>query len=132
MEVFTSESRSEKYHRIWLYGLDVYSDDRISIYDPVSGVKPGNESLLGWLGSSVGAGAVFIILLLNRLPRLGYGWGLGGGYFLIGAGIAALGWVGPDTTTAWIIVLGLCIGLGNGLFMVTMNYLLQKRLRLTM
>lgn len=90
------------------------------------GIKPGNESLLGWLGSSVGAGAVFIILLLNRLPRLKYGWGLGGGYFLIGAGIAALGWVGPDSSTAWIIVLGLCIGLGNGLFMVTMNYLLQK------
>lgn len=89
-------------------------------------IKPGNESMLGWLGSSVGAGAVFIILLLNRLPRLGYGWGLGGGYFLIGAGIAGLGWVGPDTSTAWIIMLGLCTGLGNGLFMVTMNYLLQK------
>lgn len=89
-------------------------------------IKPGNESMLGWLGSSVGAGAVFIILLLNRLPRLGYGWGLGGGYFLIGAGIAGLGWVDPDTSTAWIIMLGLCTGLGNGLFMVTMNYLLQK------
>ncbi|WP_342553289.1 MFS transporter [Paenibacillus sp. FSL R7-0652] len=89
-------------------------------------IKPGNESLLGWLGSSVGAGAVLIILLLDRLPRIGYGWGLGGGYFLIGTGIAALGWVGPGTSTAWIVVMGLCTGLGNGLFMVTMNYLLQK------
>ncbi|MBB6019774.1 MFS family permease [Paenibacillus sp. JGP012] len=89
-------------------------------------IKPGNESMLGWLGSSVGAGAVVIILLLNRLPRIGYGWGLGGGYFLIGAGIASLGLIGPDTSTAWVIVVGLCTGLGNGLFMVTMNYLLQK------
>jgi MFS family permease len=89
-------------------------------------IKPGNESLLGWLGSSAGAGAIVIILLLNRLPRIGYGWGLGGGYLLIGAGIAALGWVGPYTSIIWIIVWGLCIGLGNGLFMVTMNYLLQK------
>lgn len=89
-------------------------------------IKPGNESMLGWLGSSVGAGAVVIILLLNRLPRIGYGWGLGGGYFLIGAGIASLGLIGPDTSTGWVIVVGLCTGLGNGLFMVTMNYLLQK------
>jgi MFS family permease len=89
-------------------------------------IKPGNEALIGWLGSSAGAGAVVIILLLNRLPRIGYGWGLGGGYLLIGAGIAALGWVSSQTSEFWVIIWGLCIGLGNGLFMVTLNYLLQK------
>ncbi|SDK95073.1 Predicted arabinose efflux permease, MFS family [Paenibacillus sp. OK060] len=89
-------------------------------------IKPGNEALIGWLGSSAGAGAVVIILLLNRLPRIGYGWGLGGGYLLIGAGIAALGWVSSQTSEFWIIIWGLCIGVGNGLFMVTLNYLLQK------
>ncbi|MDN4601248.1 MFS transporter [Paenibacillus sp. F6_3S_P_1C] len=89
-------------------------------------IKPGNEALIGWLGSSAGAGAVLVILLLNRLPRIGYGWGLGGGYVLIGAGIAALGWIGPHTSGIWVIIWGLCIGLGNGLFMVTLNYLLQK------
>ncbi|MGD0034007.1 MFS transporter [Paenibacillus illinoisensis] len=89
-------------------------------------IKPGNETLIGWLGSSAGAGAVIMILLLNRLPRVSYGWGLGGGFVLIGAGIAALGWVVPLTPDVWIIVWGLCIGLGNGLSMVTLNYLLQK------
>ncbi|MFC9710887.1 MFS transporter [Paenibacillus sp. NPDC056933] len=89
-------------------------------------IKPGNEALIGWMGSSAGAGAVVIILLLNRLPRIGYGWGLGGGYLLIGVGIAALGWIGPQTSEIWVIIWGLCIGLGNGLFMVTLNYLLQK------
>ncbi|MEO2207766.1 MFS transporter [Paenibacillus pabuli] len=89
-------------------------------------IKPGNEALIGWLGSSAGAGAVIMILLLNRLPRIGYGWGLGGGFLLIGTGIAALGWVTPLTPDVWIIVWGLCIGLGNGLSMVTLNYLLQK------
>jgi len=89
-------------------------------------IKPGNESLLGWLGSSAGAGAVVIILLLNRLPRIGYGWGLGVGYLFVGAGIAALGWIGPQTPEIWVIIWGLCIGVGNGLFMVTLNYLLQK------
>ncbi|WP_336782346.1 MFS transporter [Paenibacillus illinoisensis] len=89
-------------------------------------IKPGNEALIGWLGSSAGAGAVIMILLLNRLPRVSYGWGLGGGFVLIGAGIAALGWVVPHTPDVWIIVWGLCIGLGNGLSMVTLNYLLQK------
>lgn len=89
-------------------------------------IKPGNESLLGWLASSVGAGAVVVILLLNRLPQIGYGWGLGGGFSFIGIGIAALGWVTPLTPEIWVIVWGLCIGIGNGLSMVTMNYLLQK------
>ncbi|MCG7378339.1 MFS transporter [Paenibacillus sp. ACRSA] len=89
-------------------------------------IKPGHEAMVGWLGSSAGAGAVAIILLLNRLPRIGYGWGLGGGYLLIGAGIAALGWIGSETALFWIVVWGLFIGVGNGLFMVTLNYLLQK------
>ncbi|MFS0872440.1 MFS transporter [Paenibacillus xylanilyticus] len=89
-------------------------------------IKPENEALIGWLGSSAGAGAVIMILLLNRLPRIGYGWGLGGGFLLIGVGIAALGGVAPFTPDAWVIVWGLCIGLGNGLSMVTLNYLLQK------
>ncbi|WP_246310949.1 MFS transporter [Paenibacillus xylanilyticus] len=89
-------------------------------------IKPENEALIGWLGSSAGAGAVIMILLLNRLPRIGYGWGLGGGYLVIGVGIAALGRVAPLTPDIWVIVWGLCIGLGNGLFMVTLNYLLQK------
>lgn len=73
-------------------------------------IKPGNESLLGWLGSSAGAGAVVTILLLNRLPRIGYGWGLGGGYLFVGAGIAALGWIGPQTPEIWVIIWGLVSG----------------------
>lgn len=89
-------------------------------------IKPDNEVLVGWLGASAGAGAVAIIMVLNRLSRISYGWGLGGGFLLIGAGIAGLGWLEPSTHEGWIIFWGLCIGLGNGLSMVTMNYLLQK------
>lgn len=89
-------------------------------------IKPHSETLLGWLGAAVGIGAVVAILILNRLPRIGYGWGLGGGYLFIGIGIAALGCMSAQTLNLWVIVWGLCTGIGNGLFTVTMNYLLQK------
>lgn len=42
-------------------------------------LAPGNESLLGWLVSAIGAGAVGCMLVLNRLNRISAGWGLGGG-----------------------------------------------------
>lgn len=50
------------------------------------GIAPGNESLIGWLVSAIGAGAVLVLLLLNRFRRISSGWGLGGGCALIGGG----------------------------------------------
>lgn len=89
-------------------------------------INPENESLLGWLISAIGAGAVGIIIILNRLNRVGIGFGLGGGYVLIGAGIALLGNSQPGTETGILLVFGVLIGIGNGLYMVTQNYTLQS------
>nr|WP_311283863.1 MFS transporter [Paenibacillus macerans] len=90
------------------------------------GIAPNNESLIGWLVSSIGAGAVLVLLLLNRFRRVSGGLGLGGGCALIGAGIALLGLCPPGTGLAWLLGFGLLIGIGNGAYMVTQNYILQK------
>ncbi len=89
-------------------------------------IAPNNESLLGWMIASTGLGAVLTILLLNRLGHVRYGLGIGGGVAVIGAAFGCMGLLGPESPAAWSIVLGLFIGIGNGLTIVTYNYVLQK------
>jgi MFS family permease len=90
-------------------------------------LAPGNESLLGWLVSAIGAGAVGCMLVLNRLNRISAGWGLGGGYVLVGGAIAALGWAGPGTGLLVLLMIGAILGVGNGLYIITQNYILQAK-----
>ncbi|MEC0235328.1 MFS transporter [Paenibacillus kribbensis] len=90
-------------------------------------LAPGNESLLGWLVSAIGAGAVGCMLVLNRLNRISAGWGLGGGYVLIGGAIAALGWAQPGTGLPALLMIGAMLGVGNGLYIITQNYILQAK-----
>lgn len=88
---------------------------------------PERESLLGWMVAATGVGAVLIILLLNKLnPETGYSWRLGSGYVLIGGSIAALGLLQPGASIVWVLLIGFVLGIGNGVFMVTFNYCLQK------
>ncbi|OMF80629.1 MFS transporter [Paenibacillus peoriae] len=90
-------------------------------------LAPGNESLLGWLVSAIGAGAVGCMLVLNRLNRISAGWGLGGGYVLVGGAIAALGWAQPGTGLPVLLMIGAVLGVGNGLYIITQNYILQAK-----
>lgn len=88
---------------------------------------PDRESLLGWMVAATGAGAVLIILILNKLKlAAGYGWKLGSGYVLIGGSIAALGLLQPGASLIWVLLIGFVLGIGNGVFMITFNYCLQK------
>lgn len=89
-------------------------------------IAPHNESLLGWVLSATGVGAVITILLLNRLGRVRYGPGIGGGVALVGAAFGFMGLLVPGSPDIWSIALGFVIGIGNGLFIVTYNYVLQK------
>ncbi|TKH33348.1 MFS transporter [Paenibacillus polymyxa] len=90
-------------------------------------LAPGNELLLGWLVSAIGAGAVGCMLVLNRLNRISAGWGLGGGYVLVGGAIAALGWAQPGTGLPVLLTIGAMLGVGNGLYIITQNYILQAK-----
>ncbi|MFA1822658.1 MFS transporter [Virgibacillus oceani] len=87
---------------------------------------PDNPSLLGWLMSAVGLGAVGIILFINRLKGIRrYGWFLGSSIFLIGAGLLAMGMLSPGENIWCIIGPALVIGIGTGIFSVVFSYILQ-------
>ncbi|NBD27975.1 MFS transporter [Paenibacillus glycinis] len=91
-------------------------------------LAPGEPSLLGWLVAAIGAGSVAVMLLLNKRSRLSYGWGLGGGYVWLGAAIAGLGMLRPGAPIGWVLALGLLLGVGNGVFITTKIYLLQREM----
>ncbi|WP_342410484.1 MFS transporter [Paenibacillus sp. FSL R10-2778] len=90
-------------------------------------IAPSEESMLGWLVAATGVGAVFMIMVLNKLNRgTGYGWKLGTGYMLIGISVGGLGLLQPGVSILTVLLLGFLLGLGNGMFMITFNYCLQK------
>ncbi|MEF2967461.1 MFS transporter [Paenibacillus sp. M1] len=89
-------------------------------------ISPGDEALTGQVVAAIGAGAVIMLALLNRLGRISYRWGLGGGGGLIGLGIALLGLCPPGSHTVLLLGFGFLIGLGNGASILSQNYILQK------
>lgn len=90
-------------------------------------LSPSNESLLGWLVAASGGGAVFIIMVMNKMNRgTGYGWKLGTGYVLMGLSVGGLGLLQPGASSISVLLLGFLLGIGNGIFIITFNYCLQK------
>ncbi|MNO11948.1 enterobactin exporter EntS [compost metagenome] len=90
-------------------------------------LAPSQESLLGWMVAASGVGAISIILIMNKMNReVRHGWRFGSGYALIGASIGGLGLLPQDTPVLLVLVLGFMLGIGNGMYMVTFNYCLQK------
>lgn len=90
-------------------------------------IAPSQESMLGWLVASIGSGAVLMIIVLNKMNRgTGYGLKLGAGYVLIGIAVGGLGLLPQGVSIVPVLLLGFLLGLGNGLFIITFNYCLQK------
>lgn len=90
-------------------------------------IAPDREAMLGWMVAAAGGGAVLIIAMMSRWNRPGgYGWKLGGGYVLIGMAIGGLGLLPAGSSFLPVLGLGFVMGLGNGVFMVTFHYCLQK------
>lgn len=90
-------------------------------------LAPSNESMLGWLVAAAGGGAVFSIIVMNKMKwEIGYGWKLGVGYVLLGISVGGLGLLQPGVSSIPVILLGLLLGIGNGIFIITFNYCLQK------
>lgn len=90
-------------------------------------IAPDQESMLGWMVAAAGAGAILTITLMNRWNRsTGYGLKLGGADILIGAAIGGLGLLPEGSSILPVLALGFLMGMGNGIFMVTFNYCLQK------
>ncbi|KTD88501.1 MFS transporter [Paenibacillus etheri] len=90
-------------------------------------IAPSEESMLGWLVAATGVGAILMIMVMNKMNRgTGYGWKLGTGYALIGVSVGGLGLLQPGVSSLPVLLLGFVLGLGNGMFMITFNYCLQK------
>lgn len=90
-------------------------------------IAPSEESMLGWLVAASGGGAVFIIMVMNKMNRgTGYGWKLGTGYVLMGLSVGGLGLLQPGASSISVLLLGFLLGIGNGIFIITFNYCLQK------
>src|SRR5699024_4742866 len=87
---------------------------------------PNNPSVLGWMMSAVGFGAVGIILFMNRLKRIRrYGWFLGSSILFIGAGLLFMSMLWRGVSFWWLIGASLVIGIGTGLFSVVFSYIIQ-------
>lgn len=90
-------------------------------------IAPEQEGMLGWLVTASGAGAIAVIALMGKWNQgTHYGWKLGSGYVLIGLSIGGLGMLPVGVSAFPVVILGLVMGVGNGIFMVTFNYCLQK------
>lgn len=90
-------------------------------------IAPLQESFLGWMVAASGFGAVGSILMINKMNKtLNYGLRLGTGYILIGISIAGLGMLSVGQSLILILLLGLLLGIGNGIFFITFSYCLQK------
>ena len=92
-------------------------------------IAPDRESMLGILVAAIGAGSVVVMILVNRIGQLSYVLGLGGGYLGIGLGIAGLGLLREVDGALYIVMFAVLIGVGNGLFMVTNQTIMQKESR---
>jgi MFS family permease len=89
---------------------------------------PNHHQVVGWIVSAVGLGSVLIIAYVNKQVRVirSYGWLFGCAYVGIGLGFAWLGMLERGTSLLWTLLPGFVTGLGNGLFIVVLNYMLQK------
>lgn len=90
-------------------------------------IAPSQESFLGWMIAASGLGAVGSILIINKMNNtINYGWRLGTGYILIGISIVGLGMLSVGQSLLLIMLLGILLGIGNGIFFITFSYCLQK------
>ncbi|MFC3748978.1 MFS transporter [Paenibacillus sp. GCM10012306] len=90
-------------------------------------IAPEQEAMLGWMVAASGVGAVLMIMVMNKMnASAGYGWKIGCGYALIGMSFSGLGLLPPGASVILVLLLGILLGLGNGMAMITFNYCLQK------
>ena len=92
-------------------------------------IAPDQETAIGWLLASSGAAAAAVAAANMRVERLRYaGWSikLGGSYALLGLSILVLGLLPVGAPIYALLVTGLLLGVGNGLFMITFNHALQQ------
>ncbi|MCQ4088031.1 MFS transporter [Saccharibacillus sp. JS10] len=92
-------------------------------------LAPRNETAIGWLlaASGISAGVIAVAnMRIEALRQCRYAFKLGSGYALIGLSIWLLSLLSADYSIIELIAIGLLLGAGNGLFVITFSYALQK------
>lgn len=89
-------------------------------------IAPENPSFMGFAIASVGLGAVLSISQLNKKKQLNYGKTLGFGILLLGIGFTGFSMLAQGFPIILMLCFGLLAGLGNGMWMVTGNFILQN------
>lgn len=87
---------------------------------------PDNPAVIGWAMSASGVGAVVGMTWMNRLQNIRYGLSLTGAYVLMGLGFAFQGLYESGMSIGWVLLYAMLVGLGNGIFMVAFQFILQK------
>ncbi|WLD94284.1 MFS transporter [Alkalihalobacillus sp. AL-G] len=82
--------------------------------------------VFGLLLSTTGVGSIITITWMNRFKEIRYGWAIGGGMSLIGFGFAGVAFVTEEMSLLIPIFFALIVGFGNGIWMVSYNFALQK------
>lgn len=88
-------------------------------------IAPDKPSFFGFAIASVGLGAVLSISQLNKRKHLNYGLTLGFGILLLGIGFTGFSFLPQGFPVLFMIALGVLCGIGNGMWMVTGNFILQ-------
>ena len=89
-------------------------------------VFPNVPEVTGWAISAIGIGSLLIVLLLNRLEKIQkYGWFFGTGGLLIGIMTGGFGYLQEYNIILLAIILAFIGGIGNGITLTTINYLVQ-------
>ncbi|PQD95704.1 arabinose ABC transporter permease [Pradoshia eiseniae] len=89
-------------------------------------VFPNVPEVTGWAISAIGIGSLLIVLLLNHLEKIQkYGWFFGTGGLLIGIMTGGFGYLQEYNIILLAIILAFIGGIGNGITLTTINYLVQ-------
>jgi predicted MFS family arabinose efflux permease len=87
---------------------------------------PEDPSIMGWVIAVVGVGGAMGALLMQRIPRLPYGWGMGGGSALLGLSLVLVGIMKPGIPVIWVYMTGWVAGFGQVWIFITFQVVLQK------
>ncbi|MBU9713562.1 MFS transporter [Evansella tamaricis] len=90
-------------------------------------IAPNRPEMIGWLAAASGFGAVLMIMILNRFEILyGYGWLMGGSLICLGVGYGGMGLLQVGFSSWIVIIYGIILGVGVGLYTVGFQYIMQR------
>ncbi|SES12394.1 MFS transporter [Salipaludibacillus aurantiacus] len=90
-------------------------------------IAPERPEMIGWVMASSGAGALAVMMLMNRFKKIAYyGVLIGSSFLLIGVPFGMLGLLETGVQSFVLTGLGFAAGIGIGIYTIVISYILQK------